>query len=80
MARQGRMLEMFAINELEKRRNRLEEYQVKARFALAESYDRATAKQQKDLEQQQQEKQQEKQQQEQQSSPQDTTGEAPEVR
>jgi len=73
---------MFAINELEKRRNRLEEYQVKARFALAESYDRATAKQQKDLEQQQQEKQQQQQQQqqEQQSLPQDTTGEAPEVR
>ncbi len=41
-AKQGRLLETMAINELELRRNRLEEYQVKARFALAESYDRAT--------------------------------------
>lgn len=51
MARQGRMLETMAINELEKRRQRLEEYQIKARFALAESYDRATKKQQEELEQ-----------------------------
>lgn len=36
------MLETMAINELDHRRKRLEEYQVKARFALAESYDRAT--------------------------------------
>jgi len=42
MAKQGRMLEMMAINELDRRRKRLEEYQIKARFALAESYDRAT--------------------------------------
>ena len=42
MARQGRVLEQMAINELDKRRKRLEEYQIKARFALAESYDRAT--------------------------------------
>lgn len=42
MARQGHMLEVLAINELELRRQRLEEYQVKARFAMAESYDRAT--------------------------------------
>lgn len=42
MARQGRMLETMAINELDLRRKRLEEYQIKARFALAESYDRAT--------------------------------------
>jgi predicted negative regulator of RcsB-dependent stress response len=61
MARQGRMLEMFAINELEKRRNRLEEYQVKARFALAESYDRATSKQQQEIEQQQQQQLQQEQ-------------------
>ena len=54
MARQGRMLEQFAINELDKRRQRLEEYQVKARFALAESYDRATKKQQEELLQEQQ--------------------------
>jgi hypothetical protein len=42
MARQGHMLEMMAVNELTKRRERLEEFQVKARFALADSYDRAT--------------------------------------
>ena len=42
MARQGHMLEVMAVNELVKRRQRLEESQVKARFALAESYDRAT--------------------------------------
>ncbi len=42
MAKQGRVLETMAINELDRRRKRLEEYQIKARFALAESYDRAT--------------------------------------
>ena len=42
MARQGHMLEVMAVNELVKRRQRLEESQVKAPFALAESYDRAT--------------------------------------
>jgi len=47
MARQGRTIEAMAVNELERRRNQLEEYQIKARFALAESYDRATKKQQK---------------------------------
>ena len=47
MARQGRILEQLAINELDKRRKRLEEYQIKARFALAESYDRATKEQDK---------------------------------
>lgn len=41
MARQGHMLEVMAVNELVQRRKRLEEYQIKARFALAESYDRA---------------------------------------
>jgi hypothetical protein len=41
-ARQGRILELLAINELDRRRKRLEEYQVKARFAMAESYDKAT--------------------------------------
>ncbi len=44
MARQGHMLEVMAVNELVKRRQKLEEAQVKARFAMAESYDRATAK------------------------------------
>lgn len=42
MAKQGRMIETMAINQLDMRRKRLEEYQIKARFALAESYDRAT--------------------------------------
>ena len=41
MARQGHVLELMAINELERRSRRLEEYQVKARFAMADSYDRA---------------------------------------
>ena len=47
MARQGRIIEAMAVNELERRRNLLEEYQIKSRFALAESYDRASKKQQK---------------------------------
>ncbi|MDQ1362192.1 MAG: hypothetical protein QG652_52 [Pseudomonadota bacterium] len=51
MARQGRMMEVMAINELENRRQKLEDYQIKARFALAESYDRATKKQQQEPEQ-----------------------------
>ncbi len=42
MARQGHMLETMAVNELTRRRERLEEFQIKARFALADSYDRAT--------------------------------------
>jgi len=42
MAKQGRLIETMATNELDRRRKRLEEYQIKARFALAESYDRAT--------------------------------------
>lgn len=41
MARQGTMLETLAISELERRRSQLESYQIKARFALADSYDRA---------------------------------------
>lgn len=41
MARQGRMLEALAIQELERRRTQLESYQIKARFALADSFDRA---------------------------------------
>lgn len=45
MAKQGRLLETMAINKLDSRRKRLEEYQIKARFALAESYDRATKSQ-----------------------------------
>jgi len=41
MARQGKLLETMAANELDARRKRLEDYQIKARFALAESYDRS---------------------------------------
>ena len=41
MARQGRMIEMMAINEFEARKKRIQQYQVQARFAMAESYDRA---------------------------------------
>lgn len=49
MARQGHLIEVMAVNELELRRRRLEEYQVKARFAMAESYDRATKAQQEQV-------------------------------
>jgi lipopolysaccharide biosynthesis regulator YciM len=42
MARQGRVLERVAIDELVARRDRLETYRDQARFALADSYDRAT--------------------------------------
>lgn len=45
IARQGHMLDVMAINELEQRRKRLEEFQVQARFALSESYDRASKQQ-----------------------------------
>ena len=41
MRRQGHMLESVAIRELAARRERLESYQNKARFAFAGSYDRA---------------------------------------
>lgn len=53
ISRQGYLLEQMAVSELELRRQRLEEYQVKARFALAESYDRATKKQEEEKEQEQ---------------------------
>jgi tetratricopeptide (TPR) repeat protein len=43
MARQGRALELVAIDELVARRERLETYRDQARFALADSYDRATS-------------------------------------
>jgi len=42
MARQGHMLETLAVNELTRRLERLAEFQIKARFAMADSYDRAT--------------------------------------
>jgi len=41
MARQGDMLETMAVNELGARRERLAEFQTKARFTMADSYDRA---------------------------------------
>ncbi|HEX9022166.1 MAG TPA: tetratricopeptide repeat protein [Nitrospirota bacterium] len=47
MSRQGHMLEVMAVNELTRRRDRLEEFQIKARFAMADSYDRATKAQNK---------------------------------
>ena len=42
MARQGHLLETVAIEELSLRRERLEAYQDQARFAFADSYDRAS--------------------------------------
>jgi hypothetical protein len=42
MARQGHLLEVVAVEELTARRDKLESYRDKARFALADSYDRAT--------------------------------------
>lgn len=45
MSRQGHQLELVAIEELSVRRTELENYRDKARFALADSYDRATQSQ-----------------------------------
>ncbi len=42
LARQGRALEVVAIDELTARRQRLVAYEDQARYALADSYDRAT--------------------------------------
>jgi hypothetical protein len=42
MARQGHMLERVAVAELSLRRQRLEAYQNEARYAFADSFDRAT--------------------------------------
>ena len=47
MTRQGHLLEIVAVDELVARRGRLESYGDKARFALADSYDRATQAQAK---------------------------------
>ena len=41
LARQGHVIEAVAIDELRARRERLEAYQVQARYAVADSYDRA---------------------------------------
>jgi hypothetical protein len=48
LARQGHMLETMAVSELTRRRERLSEFQIKARFGMAESYDRATRAQTQD--------------------------------
>jgi hypothetical protein len=40
-ARQGHVLEVMAVTELEQRRDRLDAFMIKTRFALADSYDRA---------------------------------------
>jgi hypothetical protein len=48
MARQGHMLEAMAVNELTARRERLADFQIKALFAMADSYDRATRAQARD--------------------------------
>lgn len=45
MARQGQLIETVAINELNTRGQRLELYQTQARYAVADSYDRATRSQ-----------------------------------
>ncbi len=45
MRRQGRLLELLAIDELVARRSHLEDYRDRARYALADSYDRATQSQ-----------------------------------
>ena len=45
MQQQARYVEKVAVRELDRRRAKLAKYRVKARFALAESYDRATKKQ-----------------------------------
>jgi len=42
MAKQGHVIEVVAIDELQVRRERLQTYQNQARYALADSYDRAT--------------------------------------
>jgi Tetratricopeptide repeat len=45
MAQQGHLIETVAIDELKMRRARLEVYQTQARYAVADSYDRAAKEQ-----------------------------------
>jgi hypothetical protein len=45
LGRQGQLIEAVAIDELNTRRQRLEAYQVQARYAVADSYDRALKEQ-----------------------------------
>lgn len=42
MSRQGHLIETVAVSELKARQQRLEAYQTHARYAVADSYDRAT--------------------------------------
>lgn len=42
MSRQGHLIETVAVSELKARQQRLEAYQTQARYAVADSYDRAT--------------------------------------
>jgi hypothetical protein len=42
IARQGQLIENVAVAELKARGERLEVYQTQARYAVADSYDRAT--------------------------------------
>jgi hypothetical protein len=46
MARQGHLIETVAINQLKSRRERLVALQTQARYAVADSYDRALGVQQ----------------------------------
>ena len=50
MARQGHLLELVAVDQLIARRERLNYYRDQARYALADSYDRATEAREPDLE------------------------------
>ena len=47
MPKQGEILTNMAVSELSKRRDRITEYQTKAHFAMADSFDRATRAQEK---------------------------------
>jgi tetratricopeptide (TPR) repeat protein len=47
MPQQGKILTSMAISELTNRRDRITEYQTKAHFAMADSFDRATRAQEK---------------------------------
>jgi hypothetical protein len=57
MLQQAAYLEKTAHAELDRRRRKLTDYRVKARFALAESYDRATTKQARQAEEELREQQ-----------------------
>jgi hypothetical protein len=50
MLQQAQYLEKIAVKELERRKRKLADYRIKARFALAESYDRASKKQAEEAE------------------------------